>query len=73
MTYLMEMEVDDAFAAEDDSKVVEHVSRKSFCTLKGMTRINDEVLNCYFKLIQERSEKSPGLPNVLSLSTYFYR
>ena len=73
MTYLMEIEVDDAFEATNDTKIVENVSRESFCTLKGMTRINDEVINCYFKLIQERSEKSPGLPNVFALNTYFYR
>ena len=69
----MKIEVDDAFEATDDTKVVEDVSRKSFGTLRGMTRINDEVVNCYFKLIQERSEKSPGLPNVFAMNTYFYR
>ena len=79
ITYQMEREIEDVFfeGTKDDTLIVDKpgvdVSRKSFLTLEGMTRIDDQIIHCYLQMIVKRSQVSSDLPKVFAMDTNFYR
>lgn len=48
------------------------IRRKDIETLFGLNWLNDEVINFYFQLIMQRSQKVDNLPKVYVFSTFFY-
>ena len=50
-----------------------NVTRNDLLTLKGSTWVNDEVMNCRFKMIASRNAKEKYLPDVHVMTTFFYR
>ena len=59
---------DHAFVTRDDLIL----SGSSFCRLKGETWMNDEVINLYFRLIDERSRNHDEFRKVFSHSSLFW-
>ncbi|CAD5214869.1 unnamed protein product [Bursaphelenchus xylophilus] len=55
------------------SKFNIHLARKDLIKLDNHGWLNDEIINFYFSLISERSEKSHGYPKVYSFPTYFFQ
>lgn len=48
------------------------LTRGDMQTLKGLNWLNDEVINFYFSLLEERSKNDENLPNVHTFNTFFY-
>lgn len=48
------------------------ITRADIATLRNSTWLNDEVVNFYFNLLKERSEKDSNLPKVHIFNTFFY-
>ena len=48
------------------------ITRSDLSTLRDATWLNDEVVNFYFNLIKQRSEKDMNLPKVHIFNTFFY-
>ena len=48
------------------------ITRSDLSTLRDTTWLNDEVVNFYFNLIKQRSEKDKNLPKVHVFNTFFY-
>lgn len=48
------------------------ITREKLECLRPCEWLNDEVINFYFKLLQERSEKSPGLPQCWFTNSFFW-
>ena len=48
------------------------LTRKDICTLKPSTWLNDNVVNCYLLLIQQRTSTQLALPRVHIFNTFFY-
>ena len=48
------------------------ITRSDLSTLRDATWLNDEVVNFYFNLIKQRSEKDKNLPKVHVFNTFFY-
>ena len=48
------------------------ITRADLSTLRDSCWLNDEVINFYFNLLKERSEKNSNLPKVHIFNTFFY-
>lgn len=53
------------------SKFKLSIKRTDILTLKGLTWLNDQVINFYMNLIQERSKKNTRLPKIYCMNTFF--
>ena len=60
-----------SYATELINKFNIPITRKDLDTLNGLKWLNDEVINFYFNLIQERSKEIDNYPKVYVFNTYF--
>uniref|UniRef100_T2M4M7 Sentrin-specific protease 1 n=1 Tax=Hydra vulgaris TaxID=6087 RepID=T2M4M7_HYDVU len=49
-----------------------NITRADLSTLRDSCWLNDEVINFYFNLIRERSEKKSNIPKIHIFNTFFY-
>lgn len=77
LTPEMEDEVDNAlYPHPPNEELVKafkiQLTRLDIQTLKGLNWLNDEIINFYFSMLAERSNKEDNLPKVHTFNTFFY-
>lgn len=69
--------IDKALRIADHSRLVVEefklrITRGDLHKLEGLNWLNDSIINFYFAMLADRSEKDEKLPKVYSFSTFFY-
>ncbi|OQR77129.1 sentrin-specific protease 1-like [Tropilaelaps mercedesae] len=69
--------IDKALQILDDNRLIVEkfklrITRGDLRKLEGLNWLNDSIINFYFAMLADRSERNENLPNVYSFSTFFY-